>query len=1128
MAVELNKLSTYIKGRVQSLSLEGGAGSFAADQLGQDVTGFSPADGFVGSNASAFTLQTAVTVDAPKGSAPVTATFEPILTSFESPTVDLGWGTAINRNPAYLFVEPDRDEKRIDSGSGSLSLPRTTAFTTERTWINKLQDVPSNKMSPLGDLLTLGLTEPSGTLVSRRDDLHRQAVRHKNFRQALSAAVSEQRTDAQGVVHRSTRSDALVRLRSLETFLLTGEVPSNWRQNGTKNSIPSEELFRKKAPSELLPDEMGALMESYRDLGSFEDVARFYENCREKFPHLAHYDVPREQYIVALNRLGSSRILDSIQESESLLDSTVAAQRCSLGPQLPNSNFQRKLYRNLGLNGDILSGLGKAYRNIGELAEMEIDAKARKSHFGQLLSDLTGVKFQDFKVGVGDSTAGEIGLQRATSKFTRRIATLTGRDFKPGTPEYADNIKDLASYLERCVGLPMSKWTTQVAPGQLAWQLRGANNPLEKIEKLSGCPVRAWHLTQKETYGAANSSLNKVAAQVACGSSFERLVEAAEQLTGAKLSEVPRAVLAARAAQLQQSVTTQGQLDSKLVECISRQTGCCDAKNLLDISRQAKEVSRDYYLAGFGVDFDSFPGSNLIYAELALGNYQRAQDLIPLVQRAVVRDGGAKTTDYWNLAAQTELALLGDQHENVYQLLPRVLGNAKVAWELETTAAGLERLSAQRAELGVDHKMMDFVAKKIRQRVAAGFPPAPGFQLERFLVDAQIEMSPMMPSGLIYGPMSPKHEQRRAVTEKIFQKSKNFNEAFRSRFVGGSWAHTNKGGVSDTVINRPTIAALRHINSYLGFDELTSPEDFPQFAAGMHRYIDAKFGLVEANGQRGMEHLDSDTHKKRDRFTENRHELCQSRVSGNANTNLLVEIALGQSDCRHTAATFQACADLWKRDRQTHELQESLDAIVAGDKGAAKAAFQRALAWDKIQVVTMDMAFKAAVQPVQDAEGRPKKYALKTDESGHFVRTVDGELTKDPKSGKPFTLEDHTMPVLLQMDDTGQYVEKMRAVDPFYRNLWNLGDVEIDPKGILDEDKGLYLGNRGLPASDGKPIELYAVPCRYSGRPLEKTLGECGQVTFGGMEVALPDLDSLLSLSPKLKRFTDAVSDLRS
>lgn len=1026
-------------------------------------------------------------------------------------------------------------EKSFDFSKVHVSESVVTVGGTK--WVNPLGDVNPIAMSPIGDLFSINSPEGAKALTERAPAIRAHALAQRQFTSALDDAVWTD-VEVDGKKQKLKRADALPRLRELDAFLNSGKLPDNWTAPlDLSSATPLDHLFLGEPPKRLLPDQATSLLEGFKDAGAFEDVARVYESLRAKDSQFGKYDIPREYYIVALNKLGSGRIKDSIRECEAMITDKANLQH--LSPQL-HFVGQKNTYRSLGLNGEMLSGTGKAYKNIQSQAEKQIDGMVAETNFAQLFSDLSNVKFSDMVLAEPPSglkglssaknqTAGALGEASASFKFNERLSTLRSRKFEPGSEDDSKNKKDLVDFLESATGLKLDSWTKAKGydVNTVASLVLGASDSAQLVGQLCGKSISDWSLTQGEVKSIASAPFNQVAGKAVRGKPNADLMALGRQMTGAPLAgAIAEASVSSKMDELSKRVTTGGSVDTELVSLVSKASSRPIGNNLLELSKRSLETSRDYYAAGFGIDFEYYPGINVLYNELALGNYQTAAGLVPLVQYAVSREGGDTSTDYWNLATQIELAAIGNQAQTAHNLLPRLFQNAKAGWELDSTASNLEKLAAQRKDEGMDASVLSFVAEKFRARIDAGFPAPADFDLKAFVADAQKELelkanvSPMAPQTV-----TPEQAKRQEVSQKIFKKSRNFSDAFNSKFVGGSWAFVSKGGVADTQINRPTIAALRQVNTSLGFDRLTSPNDFPTFSQKMHEYIDTRFGLVLPDGTRPMEDLHSEIHKKRDKFTENRHEFCESRLSGNGRTNLVTEIALGQSDCRHTDATYQACFDLWKRDRQSAELQKCFDSLMTGKTEEYNQAFEKAQAWNQIQVVSMDMAFHAPVQSLTDDKGNFKKYAIMVDGEGKAVRTEGGGLLLDPKTNKPFTLEDHSMPFLLKLDPSGKQVLEMKAVDPFYRGFWNVGNVDVIPEQILDDDKGIYLGNLGTVATDGKPVDLYATPCGYSGLPLGKIPGECGQVSLGGLEVALNDLGSLVSKRNELTHVVNAITD---
>lgn len=1025
-------------------------------------------------------------------------------------------------------------------------------------FVNPLSSVEPKKMSPLGDILEVSPAETKEVLASRQPEIHDWAVQQKTFRTEMDWLLYEH--DAKGNLVKTpdgkpkSRDVSVEVLRAYEERWTT-ETPSaesqkilaeNMPQRGgqmpdkveyidrgpTQEKVVTPGEFIEPKPfkfADLSPEDkkidagqMTQVLTAYKDRGHFDDVARFYETMRSREPHLGVYEIPREHYIVSLNK--QKRIKESIRESEALLNERV--EEVNHGPMGFIEASRRNLYRSMGVNGEILSGMGKAYKVIHEQAEKQIDEKVGNANLTSLGAQLTGTNIADWKIG--ETTVGEAADKKATARFLDRHQDLSERTERP-----LETAMEMMDWVEKATGAKRDSWSQPVSQS-LFDELKSAKpeKVVGQVEKLTGKKLADWSIRQEEQTSIATAPVNKMVGKIVRGSAkSEELSAVFEKLSGKKPSgALAEAAVRGKMDELMESVTRRGSLDPELISRVENNAATPVGNDLLKASRKSLEVSRDYYQAGFGVDVEYYPGINVVYNELALGNHKSAKGLIPIVQYAVMREGGATSKDYWNLATQVELGAIGDQPKTVHDLLPRLFDSAKAGWELGATANNLAALAEKRADDGQDAELIDFVAKTFKKRIEVGFPPPDDFKTETFVKEAQAELAKSHDVTGVEMTLTPEEKVRKEITDKIMGKAKHFQEVFTSKFVGGSWKFVSRGGVSDRPINRQTIRALREVNKHLGLNDLKGPEDFPIFHSRALNYIDNKFSLVDPEtGERTMEDLKSEDHHKRDRFTQSRHDVFHSRTSGSAQTNLAVEIMLGQSDCRDTDATYQAMFDLWKRDQQTELLQGAIDAVLDGHEATLERKMEGAKEWDKTQVVSMDLAFYAPVKLNEDENGDPKKYEITKDSKGRMIRTDDGEIRRWA-DGTAVALEDHSMPFKLEFDEKGLIKPKeedgMSAVDPFYRHFWQLGNLSVDPAGILNDDIGFELGKAGDVASDRKSVPLHGKPTGYSGAAPQDIKGEAGQVTMGGLEVAMNDLSPLLSENNELSHLTDAITGM--
>lgn len=99
------------------------------------------------------------------------------------------------------------------------------------------------------------------------------------------------------------------------------------------------------------------------------------------------------------------------------------------------------------------------------------------------------------------------------------------------------------------------------------------------------------------------------------------------------------------------------------------------------------------YREGFESDpRDYYPGVNAINLLVQKGDDQAMSDvnqLLPLVNFAVTRSGGATSSDYWVVATAFELACIGKDWSSATNLLSRVVSNTDVSWKIRTTCDNL-------------------------------------------------------------------------------------------------------------------------------------------------------------------------------------------------------------------------------------------------------------------------------------------------------------------------------------------------------------------------------------------------------------------------------------------------------
>lgn len=128
----------------------------------------------------------------------------------------------------------------------------------------------------------------------------------------------------------------------------------------------------------------------------------------------------------------------------------------------------------------------------------------------------------------------------------------------------------------------------------------------------------------------------------------------------------------------------------------------------------------DAYTRGFESDpRDYYPGVNAITLLIEKGDpeaLKKADYLVPLVSFAVIRRGGASSSDYWDLATVLELSAIGNDWGMVARVLPRTLAAAKAPWMTKTTWDNLLVLQAARERMNQSPPELVEVLRHLEER----------------------------------------------------------------------------------------------------------------------------------------------------------------------------------------------------------------------------------------------------------------------------------------------------------------------------------------------------------------------------------------------------------------------------
>jgi tetratricopeptide (TPR) repeat protein len=113
-------------------------------------------------------------------------------------------------------------------------------------------------------------------------------------------------------------------------------------------------------------------------------------------------------------------------------------------------------------------------------------------------------------------------------------------------------------------------------------------------------------------------------------------------------------------------------------------------------AKSALDEAIRVYTKGFESDpRDYYPGVNaltLLYVKGDEESLKEMKRMIPLVNFAVARRGGAASEDYWDLATVLELACLDNNWKTAKFVLPKAQFMAKASWMTRTTMENLKLL----------------------------------------------------------------------------------------------------------------------------------------------------------------------------------------------------------------------------------------------------------------------------------------------------------------------------------------------------------------------------------------------------------------------------------------------------
>ena len=205
----------------------------------------------------------------------------------------------------------------------------------------------SNKFNVIGPVVRADATMPEamGSLRAKRE-LARSVGSHVEFMRWTSVAPQQ-------LAARSARAEAMAKTsRRLRTSLKACQT--------TKEVMKLAASFESRG---LTAEDRTHLLETLREKKAWPEMARYYEQSVTRDPHFGNWQIPKEHYFLALNKSG--------RRSEAIAFAKAMCHLASAAPGEPlraSDLNQARLTAATGVNGEILSGLGSAFRLLSDAA----------------------------------------------------------------------------------------------------------------------------------------------------------------------------------------------------------------------------------------------------------------------------------------------------------------------------------------------------------------------------------------------------------------------------------------------------------------------------------------------------------------------------------------------------------------------------------------------------------------------------------------------------------------------------------------------------------------------------------------------------------------------------------------
>ncbi|MBU1863192.1 MAG: DUF4071 domain-containing protein [Candidatus Omnitrophica bacterium] len=495
----------------------------------------------------------------------------------------------------------------------------------------------------------------------------------------------------------------------------------------------------------------------------------------------------------------------------------------------------------------------------------------------------------------------------------------------------------------------------------------------------------------------------------------------------------------------------------------------------------------EFYREGFLLDFDYYPGINMIYLLNQMGQKEQAANLSEMVYYATEKAGGIRSDDYWVVVTMLEVMMITREYTSaeglnmVNNVLQKVLSVAKNEWEIETTLDNLRVLLADRKADQEDTATLQEVVDALQQKMDS--------------IHALIQDITVRPPSFV--------DKRNDITKAV-QNSTFHYRGLSSNFVAGNYAFN--GQLHDHTVNRGDIAFMNRILDRLDINETTDIETFNQ---KINELLRIQFGTD------GLEDLHSAEHGKLDQFMLGLKDISGARIAEDSRTNIVTDFIIGEGDCRHHAFFKQLAFDIWKNNQLSTLMQQAYNALMADEMESYQRFMEEVQSLERTQMYVAD----TVVWPQIEVE---EMYRAKVDTEGNYIKSEEF---------RPY--EEHALNVLVRYDKEGN-VESMRLADSFYQNHYDFGDHDAVPS--ITEDRQLELNGGTILVNDhaGNTVEAHVklVPAPFAGKRDKPNTDEYGQLRIRGITVNTPeDLTQLLRnrethpVREKIDSFVDTIID---